>query len=285
MAATGRAKRAVKTRPAAKASAPKVTVVRPSLRRRFYLELDPQAHPTGVSLTNKILMVVIVLSAAHAVMETEPQVRAQYGHWLIRFDVAVSVIFAIEYLARLWSAAEIERLGGGWKARLRWVFTPSALLDLAAVLPALLMAGQFPSYVLRLARLMRLARLGKLGRFSHSLRIMGQVIADRRYELWAMFSIGTVVLVVASSLLYMIEGELQPDKFGSIPRALWWGIITLTTIGYGDTYPITALGKVVASVTAILGIGLIAAPTGILAAAFAHALRKELRHEDSSPSI
>jgi voltage-gated potassium channel len=126
----------------------------------------------------------------------------------------------------------------------------------------------------RLIRLLRILRLAKLGRLSTALRLLYSVIASRRYELIATLGLASTLLILGASSLYWLEGEVQPDKFGSIPRALWWAVITLTTIGYGDVYPITAAGKVVAAMVAISGIGLIAMPTGILASAFSEAVRK-----------
>ena len=132
-----------------------------------------------------------------------------------------------------------------------------------------------PSYLLRLARLLRILRVAKLGRFSRAWTFVGRAIASRRYELLLTFYAAVFVMIVSATLLYIVEGPSQPEKFGSIPRALWWSVVTLTTIGYGDVYPETGLGKVFAGLTAVLGIGLIAAPTGILAAAFSDALQQQ----------
>lgn len=129
-------------------------------------------------------------------------------------------------------------------------------------------------FLLRLLRLLRLVRLAKLGRYSLAIGAIGDALRDRRYELGASVAIAIVLLLVTSSLLYVVEGEVQPETFGSIPRAMWWSIATLTTVGYGDVVPITALGRTLAGATALLGIGLVALPTGILAAAFSDALAR-----------
>jgi len=246
-----------------------------TLRRRAYLALEPSARPLGLSKINKFVVFTILVASTVAILETEPSISREHMDLILRLEWIFVVIFSVEYAVRFWIAAEIPRLGGGWRGRFRWMATPSALLDLAATLPVILSGGHAPTYVLRLVRLLRLARFAKLGRFSHAQRLLAHVIWSRRHELWAAISIGLIVLMVASSLLYVVEGGVQPEKFGSIPRALWWGVVTLTTIGYGDVYPITPLGKVIASATAIIAIGLVAAPTGIMAAAFAEALHKE----------
>lgn len=133
---------------------------------------------------------------------------------------------------------------------------------------------------LRLLRLLRILRLAKLGRMSLAMRRLQQAVVSRRYELGLTVGLAFGLLIFGASALYFIEGELQPDKFGSIPRALWWAVETMTTIGYGDVYPKTAFGKIIAAFIAIAGIGLVAMPTGILAAAFSDAMRKEHEFED-----
>jgi voltage-gated potassium channel len=129
--------------------------------------------------------------------------------------------------------------------------------------------------VLRLVRLVRIVALAKLGRYSSALNAIGHAIHSRRYELTMSLVIAGMLLLVSSTFLYLVEGEGQPDDFGSIPRAMWWSIATLTTVGYGDAVPQTVIGRILAGFTAITGIGLIAMPTGILAAAFSDALARQ----------
>lgn len=159
--------------------------------------------------------------------------------------------------------------------RLQFVIRPSALLDLAIIVVTLVPFFAINVMALRLVRLLRIFRLAKLGRMSSALRLLYGVVSSRKYELMVTLGLATTLLILGASALYWIEGDVQPDKFGSIPRALWWAVITLTTIGYGDVYPITPAGKFVAGLVAVSGIGLIAMPTGILASAFSEAMRKQ----------
>jgi voltage-gated potassium channel len=162
-----------------------------------------------------------------------------------------------------------------------YIFSPLAIIDLIAIAPYLLSAAGGWFVVLRFARLLRLLRLASLGRFSAAWGLVSSAINERRMELLMSLGVGVLALLVSSTLLYWIEGSEQPEDFGSIPRAMWWAVATLTTVGYGDAMPITAAGKVIAGFVAVIGIGLIAMPTGILAAAFSDAMK---RHKQQSGS-
>ena len=134
--------------------------------------------------------------------------------------------------------------------------------------------------MLRLIRLLRLLRIARLGRYSQAMSAIIEAISIRRYELILSMAVAMVLLVFSSACLYVLEGDVQEEAFGSIPRSLWWSIATLTTVGYGDVTPITALGKVFAAITAITGVGMIALPTGILASAFSDVLQKRKQKRD-----
>lgn len=241
-------------------------------------QLDPRASKTGLSAFNRVLVVAILASVAVSVLETEPTLSEGREVAFRTAELAFGVLFSAEYLLRVWLAGRGE--GGGWGRRLRWMLTPGALVDVAALLPMLFLPGS-PAALLRIARLLRIVRLAKLGRLSSAWALMSEAVHARRYELWLTASAALIAMLVAASLLYLVEGPLQPDRFGSIPRALWWSAMTLTTIGYGDVYPQSPMGKLLASIFAIVGIGLIAAPTGVLAAAFSDAYQRRLGRDGS----
>lgn len=248
-----------------------------TLRERVHIQLDPRAWPgEGLSPTNTILVGTILLATISAIIGTEPTLLRKFSKTFSVLELSLGFVFAVEYIARLWSVVErrTPRVSPAVE-RLRFVLRPSALLDLFIIVITLVPFLAINVMALRLIRLLRIVRLAKLGRMSSALQLLYGVVSSRKYELMVTLGLASTLLIFGASALYWIEGDLQPDKFGSIPRALWWAVITLTTIGYGDVYPITPSGKFVAGLVAISGIGLIAMPTGILASAFSEAMRKQ----------
>lgn len=247
-----------------------------ALRRRAYETLEP--HPggrPGLSRVNKFLVACIIVASAFAILETEPALLDGNETLFRTAELAFGTIFSIEYLARLWIAPELPAYAGRRFPRLRYAASLPAIIDLLAIVPTLASLGMGGgSVLLRFFRVLRILRLAKLGRMSDAWQDVVEALRSRRYELLLTISVAGFVLLVASTLMYFAEGLAQPEKFGSIPRAMWWCIITLTTVGYGDVYPVTVLGQFMAGFVALAGIGLIAMPTGILAAAFSDVVQR-----------
>jgi len=255
-----------------------------ALRRWLYINLQPSAWPKeGLSPLNRIITGVICVAVFLAIIESEPTIHDGNETLFRVSEIVIVTLFSIEYLARLWIVPENPLYGPGWKARLRYATSFYALIDLLALLPLLItpLVGN-QSFVLRVVRLVRILRLARLGRFSSAIGAILEAVRSRRYELLTSLCVAFLLLLVSSTVLYILEGELQPDHFGSIPRTMWWSIATLTTVGYGDVYPLTPLGKIFAGVTAITGIGLIALPTGILAAAFSDVLERHRKAREAA---
>ncbi len=245
------------------------------LRRRLYRQLNPSAYPGGgVSPLNAVLGTLILLAVAGAVIETEPVVTAGREGLFRGFEIAIAAVFIVEYGARLWTCVEDPRFSGRAWPRLRFALTPSALIDLAAIVPVVTAMSSGGSLVLRTMRLLRILRIAKLGRVSRAWGHLAAAVRERRAELGLTAAITGIAILFAATLLYWAEAEAQPDKFGSIPRALWWAVVTITTIGYGDAIPVTPLGKAFSGLIALFGVMLIALPTGILAAAFSDVLQR-----------
>ncbi len=248
-----------------------------TLRRRLHSELNPRRRRRGLSPINTAIVAIIIISVVGAVVETEPAVHLVYGRLLSDAERVFAWIFAVEYGLRLWVVVEQAQYRHPIWGRLRWALTPMAIIDLLAWAPTLLLPGLAPAEILRIFRLIRILRLAKLGRMSRAWRLIGEAVAARRFELAVVAGGGLFVILAAATMLYGVEGRGQPAEFGSIPRALWWEVRLLTGLGR-DYYPQTAIGKMLAVLTAVTGIGLVAAPTGILAGAFSEAFQRH-RHE------
>jgi voltage-gated potassium channel len=233
-----------------------------------------------LSVTNKAIAGLIVVSVLFAIVESEPLLARGYEDLLGSVEFGFGLLFLVEYVARIWVCVESPQWGTGWRGRLRYMRSPAAVLDLLALAPLVLTAIGTEAYILRLVRLLRLIRLARIGRIALALTALRDAMKSRQYELIASVCVALVLLLITSTLMYIVEGSAQPEVFGSIPRAMWWSVSTLTTVGYGDAVPLTPLGKVLAGITAIAGIGLIAMPTGILASAFSDAMRRHRQDTD-----
>lgn len=245
------------------------------LRKAAYRQLEPTAYRGGLSPTNKILIVLIVIAVMEAVLDTEPMISAGRERMLNNIEFSMGIIFLIEYIARAWVAVDNPRFAKYRFPRLRYLVTPIAIIDLLAVVPALFAFGGAPSLVLRFFRVLRMLRLAKLGRTSKAWKLLQRAFVEKKQEYALILGLLLVSILFAGSIMYWAEGDAQPDKFGSIPRAMWWAIITLTTIGYGDAYPVTPLGKVVTGFIAVMGVMLIALPTGLFAASFTEVMERD----------
>ncbi len=245
-----------------------------SLRASLYYHLEPRAQPNSLSFANKFIALVIIVAACLAIVETEETLRRPNAALFLSLQLGFGSFFLVEYLMRLWAAAEDPRFAGKRFGRFRWMLTPSAIIDAIALLPLFISLASTSLYWVRFARIFRILRLVRLGRMNSAFDNIVHALYRRRFELWIAFIVALLLMLVSATLLYFAEGQAQPEAFGSIPRAMWWAIVTLTTIGYGDVYPVTFLGKVCAALIAVSGIGVIAMPTGILAAAFSDAMQQ-----------
>ena len=188
----------------------------------------------------------------------------------IRIEMSCGVVFTIEYLLRIWTAPFLyPEVTSHFQARVKYVTSAMAIIDLLAILPTY-MPMFLPSNlrVLRLLRTLRLLRLLKMNRYTNSLQKLFAILRKNRDELFSSMIICLILMTMASVFMYEAEHDVQPTVFKDAFSGFWWAIATLTTIGYGDIYPVTTLGKMLSGVIAILGIGLVAIPTGIISAGF-----------------
>jgi voltage-gated potassium channel len=218
---------------------------------------------------------LIALNVAAVVLESVAKLEARYRGAFFAFELASVAVFTLEYLARVWSAPTDPRYQGAFRGRLRFVLSPLALIDLLAVFPFYLGALWVVDLrFLRVVRLVRMIRIAKVARYSSALRLLGRVVRNRKPELVITTGLMLILLVLASCMMYDLEHEVQPEVFGDIPSTMWWAVATMTTVGYGDTYPVTPAGKVLGGLVAILGIAFFALPAGILGSGFVDEVQK-----------
>ncbi len=230
-------------------------------------------NDSWVKLVDYALVLLITVNCIFSVLESVERLAIVHGHRFHIFDVCSVIIFSIEYLLRVWTAVEMEpqRFHHSLWGRLRFMFTPLALIDLVAVLPFYF--GIFFEVDLRAMRVLRLLRVFKLTRYSQAMNIMATVLRKEARAIGAVLFVFAVILVFVSSLMYLLEHPVQPHVFSDVPSAMWWAVVTMTTLGYGDMVPMTALGRVLGAFTAIIGVGMIALPAGVLASGFGEQLR------------
>lgn len=251
------------------------TAARTSVRRRVW-EIVEVAQPGDVASRrfDLFILALIALNVAAVVLESVRSVEARFGAAFALLEVCSVVVFVAEYAARMWSCVEDPRSRGAVRGRLRWALRPLSLVDLIAIVPFLATFGTVDMRTLRALRLFRLAWLLKAGRYLPALTLLRRVVHAKREELVMSTALTSVLLIVASSIMYFAESEAQPDKFSSIPASMWWAVATLTTVGYGDVYPVTVLGRVAGGLLALLGVGLFALPTAILGSGLVEAAQR-----------
>jgi voltage-gated potassium channel len=246
-----------------------------SLRRHFYeiLEQGAIGQRTGV-VVNRFLMLLIVVNLAAVTLESVPAIGAEYRVWFGAIEAVSLVVFTIEYLLRIWIAPEHAPHAhlSDWRARLKFILSGEGIVDLLAVFPFWL--GLFFSADLRFLTVFRFIRFLKLARHSAAMRSLLNAIYSERRALFGGIVILAGTMMISASIMYLAEKDVQPDKFGTIPDAMWWAIVTLGTVGYGDAVPVTLLGKFVAGITILFGLMMVALPVGIISTAFASEIHR-----------
>ncbi|MGA9212748.1 ion transporter [Kaistella sp.] len=235
----------------------------------------------------KFIYTLIIFNVLSLILASYKEIFAQFQSFFEIFEFFSVTIFSIEYVLRFWTADLNFEKGTGFSKRFKFSLSTYGLIDLIAILPFYLpLIFPFDLRVLRILRLFRLLRIFKLGRLSKSLQTIVSVLKDSRSELSLTLFVAFILLILSSTLMFYVENDAQPDKFENIGQSLWWSVATLTTVGYGDIYPITPLGKLLSSIIAIIGIGVLALPTGIISSAFINRLQmdKETTNECKCPN-
>ena len=208
------------------------------------------------------------------VLESYPEINSSYATWFELLEIFSIIIFSIEYLVRIWIADIVSPNISPIKARLNYITSFMGIIDLVAIIPFLLpYLIKIDLRILRTLRLFRLLRLLKLKRYFKSLSIIKSVVVKTKNEIVVTIFLVFILLVLSSTIMYNIEKTAQPEAFNNIGQAMWWAVATLTTVGYGDIYPVTGIGKILSAFIALLGIGIVALPTGIISSAYIEEIR------------
>lgn len=239
-----------------------------TLRRRTHLLFEESPPSPLAARVRLVLAALIVVNVLAVVFETVPGVRREWATVFGVVEVVSVTVFAGEYGLRWWASVEQPAIAASRFGRMRWMLTPTALVDLLAVLPSLLFFVQLDLRSLRIVRLARLLRLAKLGRYSLAMQSLLRVLREKAADMVSLLFVLMILLVISSTLMFHLEHDAQPGLFSSIPATMWWGIVTLTTIGYGDMAPVTVAGRLLGGLIAVLGIGMFALPAGLLGAGF-----------------
>nr|WP_152411811.1 ion transporter [Moraxella macacae] len=247
------------------------------LRKKLYNILQNYAYDSPVSrYTEYFLIFLILLNVLAVILSSVNEWYMTYRGYFDFFERFSLAIFSLEYFVRLWVIAEIDETKSAWQNRKEWLFSTGSVIDFIAIFPAYL--NFFVPINLRLLIVLRLLRLFKLTRYFLALRILLNVIKREKESFKAVIFILLILIILSASGIYAVENKAQPHEFESIPKAMWWAVVTLTTVGYGDVTPVTMMGKFLGAMITILGVGLAALPAGILASGLA----TELEHRRKS---
>ena len=248
-----------------------------TLRWRVFQALETAKDQSGISkFVDYVLIALIGGSVLAVILESIPSMEARYADAFALFEIFTVSVFSVEYLLRFWSSVEGEWSSGRtpFHARLRYMTSFHAVIDIIAILPFyLLLFGLLGGVDMRFVRAVRLLRVLKLTRYSAALNMVFITFQENGRALAAAFLILLTVMLLAASGMYYFERESQPEDFGSIPAAMWWAFATLTTVGYGDVTPITVGGKIFGALITVVGIGMVALPTSILASGYSQQLK------------
>jgi voltage-gated potassium channel len=255
------------------------TLTSKSLREKTYQLLESESNRSfSAKLINTLLIILIIGNVIAAIFESEADYHQIYQQEFALFEFFSLSIFCIEYLIRVWCCIEGSKYQhlSSIKARINYALTPIAIIDLIAILPFII--AIFFAVDLRALRLLRVLRLLKLTHYFKGFNIFLTVIVKEFKSIAAAIMVMLFLIIIAASLMHSIEGTVQPEAFGSIIQSFWWAVVTMTTVGYGDVVPVTALGKIISTFIMLVGVGLVALPAAMLAARFSEELRE--RKED-----
>lgn len=256
-----------------------------SIQKRLHQILERADFGDRVSRrTDIFLTALVIVNVVSVTLESVPKIYEAHHKFFTNLEIFSVAVFTLEYFARLWTAPAKEHSKIDFilscKCRLKYIFSFSGIIDLLSIMPFYLRSF-FPYLDLRILRALRLLRILKLSNYNSAMEDLFEALFEERKSLYAAIYLFVIVFIVSSSLMYFAENKMHPTGFKSIPDSMYWALITLTTVGYGDVTPITAAGKFIAVASAVLGVVVVALITGIVASSFnAQMERRKIIFED-----
>ncbi len=251
-----------------------------SFKRKLYLALECDTGSKFGYKINFYLSMLIIFSVFMNALATVKPLYAKYVDVFVIIEYTIVVAFIIEYVTRLYVINASKKYKGKILGRLRYALTPVALLDLTVIIVSMLALEHSGIAAIRLLRFLKIARLIKVASKTTTVHIFKTVIHKEKHILILILTFCIALVLISSSIVYIIEHTVQPEVFSSIPKAMWWSIITFTTVGYGDMYPITTLGRILTSIIALIGLACFSIPTAVITAGFINESRKIRKLEE-----
>ena len=256
-----------------------------SFKKRVYeIVAEPPPGDKVGETVNLAILVLIGVNVFVGIFETISALERQYSAFFYWFEFVSVVIFTVEYVLRIWSCNAVEKYKGFIKGRIKLALTPMALVDFVAIAPfylALLLTAVDLRFV-RVLRLFRLFRLFRAGKLADSFGTLVMVVRSKKEELGISLLVLMLILVLSSSMMFLVEHNEPDTLFTSVPATMWWGMMTITTIGYGDMYPVTTLGRILGSIVGFMGICVFALPVGILGSGFNEVVEQKREAEEAA---
>ena len=251
------------------------------IQEKLYTLFETPNKSRSSLILNGIIYVLIIVSIVNLMLISVPAYEEKYGHIFILIRNIIMPIFVIEYILRLYASGYLNEYKG-LKGRLKYALTPYAIIDFLSILPYFLVSVGFNSSFIRSLRLLRVFRLLRVRKYTIFIQLIKKIINNIKEEITVLLFFTFIVLIILSFVMYDIEHRVQPEVFTDIFQTMWWSVATLTTVGYGDMYPITAAGKLVTSMITIMGIGFIAIPGGMFASEFISEIIKNREEEKNN---
>jgi len=251
-----------------------------TLQDKLYILFEEPGKSKASYILNVFIYILILISIINLMLMTVSEFQEKYGEIFLMVRNIVMPIFIIEYLLRLYASGTLDKYKG-FKGKLKYAMTPYAIIDLLSILPYILVQfASFPnSSALRSLRLLRIFRLFRVKKYAIFVQLMKKIFSNIKEEIFVLLFYSTVILIILSFVIFQLEHEAQPDVFTNVFQTMWWGVATLTTVGYGDMYPITAAGKIITAVITLMGIAFIAIPGGMFASEFIAEIGKKSKDE------